>query len=123
MSQETTTPTEPRERRPVVAPPVDIFENDEKLLVVADMPGLAAGDVHIHFEKGTLTLEGKRTSGPPEGKLLATETRFADYRRSFTLPRGIDAEHITAELEHGVLRVHLPKQPALRPRQIPVRAS
>lgn len=123
MSQVTTNSAEPRERRPVVAPPVDIFEDEEKLLVVADMPGLSAGDVHIHFDKGTLTLEGRRTSGVPDGKLLATETRLADYRRAFTLPRGIDSERITAVLEHGVLSVHLPKLAALRPRAIPVRAS
>ena len=63
MSQATLTRTESAkaehpERRAVVAPPVDIFENNEKLLVVADMPGVAPADVAIHFEKGTLTFEG-----------------------------------------------------------------
>lgn len=129
MGQELTTKAdartpESREKRAVVAPPVDIFENDEKLLVVADVPGAGPDDVAIHFEKGTLTLEARRRSAGPEGaKLVASEARQADYRRAFALPSGIDADKITAELEHGVLRVHLPKLAALRPRQIPVRAG
>lgn len=129
MSEATLTRTESakpavHERRPVVAPPVDIFENDEKLLVVADVPGVAPADVAIHFEKGTLTFEGKRSQAAPAGaKLVASESRFADYRRSFALPQGVDADKISAELDGGVLRIHLPKQAALRPRQIPVRAG
>ena len=129
MSQATLTKTESAkaehpERRAVVAPPVDIFENNEKLLVVADMPGVAPADVAIHFEKGTLTFEGKRKqTGPAGAKLVASETRFADYRRSFALPQGVDAEKISAEIEGGVLRIHLPKLAALQPRQIPLRAG
>lgn len=110
------------ERRPVVAPPVDIFENAEKMLLVADFPGVAQEDVAIHFEKGTLTLEGRRNLASP-GRVLASETQAFDYKRSFGLPQGIDADKISAELQNGVLFVHLPKSEALRPRRIEVKAS
>ena len=115
-------PVERAERRPVVAPPVDIFENAEKLLLIADFPGVAKDDVAIHFEKGTLTLEGRRKGANP-GRVLAAETQAFDYKRSFGLPQGIDADKISAELQNGVLYVHLPKLEALRPGRIEVKAS
>lgn len=109
-------------QRPAVAPPVDIYENAEKLVLVADVPGVAKEGLAIHFEKGQLTFEGRR-EGAETGNLLATEYRPYDYRRTFALPQGIDAEKITAELESGVLRIHLPKAAAHKPRRIEVRAS
>lgn len=108
--------------RPAIAPRVDIYENKDELLLVADLPGVAAGDVAIQFDKGQLTLEGKR-SPLPDGNVLAAEYRPVDFRRTFAVPQGIDSGAITAELKHGVLRVHLPKVAALRPRQIEINAS
>jgi len=105
-----------------VAPPVDIYENEDKLVIVADMPGVAKDDVHIHFEKGQLTFGGKRTD-VASGTLLAAEYTPHDFERVFALPQGIDAERISAELDSGVLRILLPKSAALKPRRIEVKAG
>jgi HSP20 family protein len=106
--------------RPGVASPVDVFENAEELLVVADLPGVTEGDLSIRVEKGELTFEGRRTDAAEIG---VSAEGLPDYRRSFLVPQGIDAEKIVAVLQAGVLRVHLPKSAALKPRQIPIRTS
>lgn len=114
----------PESQSPSVAvrPRVDVFENEHELLVVADMPGVAKDAIDVRFEGGELRLEARR--GPaPQGQPLAEEYRFADYRRAFAMPEGIDAEKIAAELSNGVLTVHLPKSSAKRPRRIDVRTS
>lgn len=103
-------------QRAAVAPAVDIFENKEELLIIADLPGVAKEDLAIHFDKGQLTLEGRlREFGPEEEPF--------DYRRTFAVPQGIDAEKISANLQSGVLRLVLPKPAALKPRQIAVTAG
>jgi HSP20 family protein len=103
-------------QRATALPPVDIYENKDELLIVADLPGVAKDDLHIHFDKGQLRLEG----GVRE--FAADEEPF-DYRRTFVVPQGIDAEKISAQLLHGVLRVTMPKPAALKPRQIEVKAG
>lgn len=108
--------------RPTAAPLVDIYENTDELLVVADMPGVAKEQMTINFEKGKLTIEGRRTRGVGEG-LLAAEYTPLDFHRTFLVPQGIDTSGITAELQQGVLRVHLPKSAALKPRQIAIKTN
>jgi len=103
-------------QRAAVAPAVDIFENKEELLIIADLPGVAKEDLSIQFDKGHLTLEGRLKSFGPE------EEPF-DYRRTFVIPQGVDAEKIAANLQGGVLRVTLPKPATLKPRQIAVTAG
>ena len=103
-------------QRAAVAPAVDIFENKEELLIVADLPGVAKEDLAIQFDKGHLTLEGRLKSFGPD------EEPF-DYRRTFVIPQGVDAEKIAANLQNGVLRVTLPKPAAMKPRQIAVNAG
>ena len=103
-------------QRATVAPAVDIFENKEELLILADLPGVLKEDLSIQFDKGHLTLEGRlREFGPDEEPF--------DYRRTFVIPQGIDAEKIAANLQNGVLRVSLPKPAAMKPRQIAVTSS
>jgi len=111
--------TEKNEQRPAITPPVDIYENSDELLVLADLPGVTKDQLSIHFDKGQLTLEGRRV-GAVEGNLLASEFRPLDYKRTFLVPQGIDTDKISAELSNGVLRVHLPKAASLRPRQIDI---
>jgi len=103
-------------QRATVAPAVDIFENKDELLIVADLPGVAKEDLAIQFDKGHLTLEGRlKDFGPDEEPF--------DYRRTFMIPQGVDAEKISANLQGGVLRVSLPKPAAMKPRQIAVTAG
>jgi HSP20 family molecular chaperone IbpA len=108
-------------RRPVVAPPVDIYENRDEILVLAEVPGARNDGVTIRLEKNELYLHARREDagvGPD-----AKRPWGADYSRTFLVPRGIDAERITAELNAGVLRIRLPKSEALKPRRIEVRTS
>lgn len=109
------------EQRPAVAPNVDVFENENELLVVADLPGVAQNQMSIHFDKGRLTIEGKRSA--PKWSARFAEIEPADFRRTFLVPQGIDSEKIAAELASGVLTVHLPKHASLKPRRIEVKAS
>lgn len=110
------------EQRPTTAPLVDIYENSDELLVVADLPGVAKDKMTINFDKGQLTIEGRRTPSTGSG-LLAAEYRPLDFYRTFLVPQGIDTDKITAELQQGVLRVHLPKSASLKPRQIVIKAG
>jgi HSP20 family protein len=103
-------------QRASLAPAVDIFENKDELVILADLPGVTKEDLSINFDKGHLTLEGRLRDFAPD------EEPF-DYRRAFAVPQGIDAEKISANLQNGVLRVVLPKPAALKPRQIPVKAQ
>ena len=95
-------------------PAVDVFENKDEVLILADLPGVKTDAVSIHFEKDHLTLQGKYEREGGEG---------FDYRRSFVVPNGIDGEKIAATLANGVLKVTLPKSAALKPRQIEIKAG
>ena len=106
--------------RAAVAPAVDVYENKEEILILADVPGVAKDAMNVHFEKGKLTLEARRADTKDLGRVLAAEYRPFDFRRTFAVPQGIDAEKIVAELKDGVLKVHLPKAAALKVRQIPI---
>jgi HSP20 family protein len=110
------------EQRASVAPRVDVYENSEELLVVADVPGVSRDALTVHVDKGQLTLEARRDTSAT-GTAVLTEFRPADYHRVFSVPQGIDASKIEAELSAGVLRVRLPKSEALKPRRIEIKAS
>src|SRR4051794_12913032 len=84
------------QQRVAAAPLVDVYENQNELLVVADVPGVAKEDVTINLEKGLLSIDAKRPG-------------HYDYFRAFLVPQGVDTSKIDAELKSGVLRVRLPK--------------
>jgi|SRR5580704_2797656 HSP20 family protein len=107
-------------QRPAVTPAVDIFENKDELLIVADLPGVGKDDLTLNLDKGKLTIEGRHKASGDAGD---TGDVAFDYRRIFAVPQGIDAEKIAADLTAGVLRVHLPKSEALKPRQIDVKVG
>jgi HSP20 family protein len=111
------------EQRVAVRPRVDVFENEREFLVVADVPGVAKDAIDVEFQDGELRLEARRWAEPDTRHPLIQEYRVADYRRAFAMPDGVDAEKIEAELTNGVLKVHLPKSEAKRPRRIDIRAS
>src|SRR5687768_9053667 len=108
------------EIRPTSAPPVDVYENDDEILVVADMPGARPDSVAIKLEKEELFISANRETDV-EGQLLFGNRRDCEYRRAFLVPRGIDATQITAEMSQGVLQVHMPKSAAVKPRTIAVK--
>jgi len=108
--------------RPVIAPAVDIYENEHEYLVLADLPGVPHDGVRIRFENGELSLEAARQD-EQKGEYVATELVAADYRRLFRIPEIVDSEKIDAKLQNGVLHLVLPKASRARPRQISVKAS
>ena len=107
---------------PAIPPRVDVFENEAELLLVADLPGVAKDAVEVKFDDGELSIAAKRTT-TEQGSLLRRETEARNYERLFTLPDGIDVEKVSAELDAGVLKVHLPKAPQKRARRIEVRGA
>jgi HSP20 family protein len=108
----------------VYSPPVDIFENDNSITVLADMPGVKAQDLKIDLRESVLTLTARVTApeGPNESEVL-TEYRSGTFFRQFTLSETINQTGIDAKLTDGVLRLELPKVEKARPRQITVRTS
>ena len=110
------------DQRSAVQPECDIYESDEEILLVADLPGVSTDALKINIENGELALEAQR-SVASSGALLGSEFRDCDFRRRFAVPPGIDGAKVNAELKSGVLRLHLPKSDALKPRQISVRAG
>lgn len=123
-SMQKRSPTTPEviEQQPAVAPLVDIYENNDELLVIADLPGVSKDNLKVHLDKGQLRIDGHRVDNG-QGEGLSLEYRAVDFRRTFAVPQGIDADHIRAELNQGVLRLHLPKTAAAKPRQIAIKAG
>ncbi len=106
-------------------PQVDIYEEPDRFVVLADVPGVEPKDIHITADKGLLTLRGeKRGREAQDGKgRQRLERRTGAFTRSFTLPEGADVDRITARHTDGVLEVVIPKLPAVQPRTIEVRAA
>lgn len=96
--------------------PVDVLEGNDELLVLADVPGVKREDIDIEYADGELRLHAR-------GAKSETGVWATDYRRTFDVGQGIDVDGISAELTHGVLRVHLPKLASARRRSIAVRAA
>lgn len=103
---------EPSPQWPIAAPRVDIYESDEEILLLADLPGVTPDAVRLDLDCGELTLEGLPAADHPLGAVR--------WRRAFLVPRGIKVEDIRAELKDGVLEVTLPKSEALRKRAVQV---
>ena len=108
------------EARPSITPRVDIFENEDELLLIADVPGVAEKDFVIHLDKDQLTLDARR-GGEPTGAAIDREFRPVDYRRTFVVPSSVDPTKISAEVKAGILRLHLPKADDVKPRRIAVK--
>lgn len=106
-------------------PAVDILEEDEGIVLRAEVPGMRADELHVHVENGVLTLSGERTLEDRERKdrYHRVERAYGAFSRSFVLPKTVDGENIDASLEAGVLTLHLPKKSADEKRRIAIRAS
>lgn len=121
--REVTTPTEQTKPGPLFTPTVDIFETEQEITLLADMPGVKAKDLNIDLRDDILTLDGEVE--PPEGKSevdVFREYQSGKYSRQFSLSQMIDQSKIDADLKDGVLRLKLPKVAAATPRKIAVKA-
>lgn len=105
-------------------PSVDILEQNDELLVVADVPGARSDSIDVNFEDGTLEIQAAVAPRQADGdELLLREYDVGDYYRSFQVSEAIDASKISAQYADGVLTLRLPKAEALKPRKIAVAAK
>lgn len=104
------------------APRVDIKEEPERFVILADIPGVDAKDIEIHMEDGVLTIKGERKAEHVEekGRYSRVERSHGLFYRRFALPDSADADGITASGRNGVLQVAIPKKPETKPRRIQV---
>lgn len=109
---------------PIYTPAVDIFETDDRIALLADMPGVKAEDLKIDLRENVLTLSG-HVAGPDLGKEAPVLREYGSgtYFRQFTLSDQIDQSKIDAKLTDGVLRLELPKIERAKPRQITVKTN
>ncbi|MBN2500641.1 MAG: Hsp20/alpha crystallin family protein [Anaerolineales bacterium] len=108
----------------VYIPRTGIYEVEDAILLVANLPGVDKSSVDITLEKNLLTIKGYVEEDVPEGYSLAyAEYEIGDYERSFTLSDEIDREHIEAEVKDGVLRLRLPKAEPAMAKKIAVKAG
>ena len=121
---EVAAPAESTKPGRLFTPAVDIFETDREITLLADIPGVKAGDLNIDLRDDTLTLTGAAAhfEGAEEEDLL-TEYEVGTYYRQFSLSEVIDQGKIDAQLNDGVLRLSLPKVEKATPRKITVRAG
>lgn len=107
---------------PTIGPRVDIYENEDEILLHADMPGVEKDNIKVNVDNGTLTLSSVRKL-ETKGAAIWEEFGDVEYKRSFSVPQTIDVSKVDAELKGGVLRLHLPKSEAAKPRQIEVKTG
>ncbi len=105
-------------------PRTDIYETDDNVVVVTDMPGVDQDAIDITLEKNTLTINGYVESDSMEGYSLAhVEYSIGDFERKFTISNEIDRENIEATVKDGVLRLVLPKAGPAKTRKISVKSG
>jgi HSP20 family protein len=107
------------------APPVDIYENGDSLVLKADLPGVDPKDVEIKVEDGMLYLQGERKfeKEVKEESYHRVERSYGAFSRSFSLPNSIDAEKVSAEYKDGQLILTLPKREEAKPKTIKVNVN
>jgi HSP20 family protein len=103
-------------------PAMDLVETENDFVLKADLPGLSEDEVNIEVEDNVLTISGERKSEREERKdgFYRVERSFGSFRRSLTLPEGVDADAVSASFERGVLEVHVPKPEEHKPRKVAI---
>lgn len=100
-------------------PPVDVAETQEKIIVRAELPGMRQESIQIEFENGLLTIRGERALEKTDTVTWhRVERTYGNFSRSFTLPRTVDPEKITASYRDGILEIAVPKREEAKPKQI-----
>ncbi len=105
-----------------MTPLVDIYENDDEILLHAEMPGVKKEDISVNIDNGSLTLSGLRTIAR-DGATDWEEFGDVEFQRAFSVPQTIDVNKVRAELKDGILALHLPKSEAAKPRMVEIKAG
>ena len=109
---------------PVFMPAVDILENQNEIVILADMPGVNGKDVDIDLREDVLSIRGAVRPVEDEKEVsIYREYNWGDYFRQFTLTEVIDQEKISAKMDDGVLRLTLPKKERVKPKKIQISAN
>ena len=113
-----------REQELVLAPAVNVFEDDQGIAVQAEMPGVSKDRLNVRADRNSLLIEGDLMIDMPEGiEALYADVQATRYRRSFVLSGELETDQIEASLKDGVLTVSIPKRAEFRPRKIEVRTA
>ena len=104
------------------APAVDIKEEDNQFVLLADIPGVKPEDIEVHMDAGVLTVKGEKESVTKTEKdgYKRVERSSGSFYRRFNLPDSADGDAINAKCKHGVLEITIPKREAVKPKKINV---
>ena len=107
------------------APAIDLYENNDSVVVKAELPGMKKEDIDISLHQGSLIISGERKSESEsgEGDSSRSERFFGRFQRALELPRPVDPNKVTASYKDGILTVTLPKTEESKPKQITVKAD
>lgn len=103
-------------------PVVDIYDNDDKVVIKADLPGLSKDDITIDLNNRVLTVQGERSveNEVKEENYYRRERNYGKFCRAFTMPAEVDLDQIQAEFKDGVLKIDIPKPKEQQPKQITI---
>ena len=104
------------------APPVDVYEDEHNVTLKIEVPGVDEKDIDVRVENNVLTVHGERKfeKEEKEENFRRVERQYGSFTRTFTLPSTVDAVHVSANYEKGVLKIALPKKAEAKPKQIKV---
>ena len=107
----------------LIAPALDITEDEHAFFVTAELPGLKKEEVQIGLENGVLSISGekKQETESKDKNWHRMERRFGAFHRAVTLPAGVEADKVEATFENGVLTVRVPKADAVKPKTIKIK--
>ncbi|MBI4832053.1 MAG: Hsp20/alpha crystallin family protein [Candidatus Lindowbacteria bacterium] len=107
------------------APAIDVYEDANKVVVKAELPGMTDKDIDVNIMNGTLTIKGekKKEEEKKEQSYYRLERSYGAFSRSVTLPTVVDAGKVTASFKNGVLEIELPKKEEAKPKQIKVKVE
>ena len=103
-------------------PPMDLVEAEGEFILRADLPGLSEEDVNIEVEDNVLSISGERKSRHEQSEegYHRVERSFGSFRRSLTLPEGVDTDAVKATFDRGVLEIRIPKPEERKPRKVSI---
>jgi HSP20 family protein len=105
-------------------PALDLYQNNDNVIAVVELPGMRKEDIEISLHDGMLTIAGERKSQTQEGDQGERSERYVGrFRRSITLPTRVDANKVNATYKDGILTITLPKAEEAKPKQIQVNAA
>ena len=106
-------------------PSVDIFENDNDVVIKAELPGMDPNNIDVRLENNVLTLKGERhfEKEAKEENYHRIEREYGSFSRSFALPTAVNGDNVKAEYKDGVLRIILPKREETKPKPIKIEAA